>query len=270
MRLEQRVIFNTTDISEKVNDFRSGSQTFNYVDGQFLYIGTLLPFNHLFFELGVANTVPSNVNVEIWWANSWSQAIDINDGTQGLFQSGKIFFSSQINRGWDWEREAKTVIGLSAFEIYNMFWTRLSWDETLNPLTVIKYIGQKFSDDATLYSYFPDLQLPDIIEAFGTGKTDWNEQHYMAAEHIVKDLTKRDIIKARQQILDPYLLKDAACYKVAEIVYRGMGKPYFDLMQEARDRYKDEMNFKFYNVDLNQDSRLDDIERVISTGFLTR
>lgn len=406
MRFDQRVIFNTTDISEKVNDYRTGTQLFNYTAGQYLYVGSALPFNHLFFEMSVGNyinvyevqtltfptligatasdyiviydktggawavaldttgadpdptgalwtsipgankikvnisgattaaqvatlafaglisltgfsaviTLVDNANgtltstqtaygattnpiphnaddsgagsitgvevtagsagatptIEYWWGNAWETAVDVQDNTVGLSETGSLQFSTYIDHGWDWEQRASDVTGLSAFQIYNMFWLRISWNNTFKPTAAINYIGQKFSNDQILYSYFPDLSLTEVLESFGAGKTTWNEQHYMAAEHIVKDLIKRQIIVSRSQILDPFLFKDASCYKVAEIVYRGLGKAYFDQMQDAADRYSKEMNMKFYRIDQNQNARLEPQERTSPTGFFTR
>ena len=275
MRLEQRVLHQTTDISEAVNDFRTGTYTFAYTTGQYLYVGSLLPFNHLFIELGTVNLVAATTTVEMWWNNAWVAAVDLYDGTAGLTASGRMQWNTNIDEGWSWERESADVTGLSSTKIYDMFWLRLSWSANLTGTTSFKYIGQKFSDDAALYSYYPDLNNQDLRDSFdpanpsGT-KTTWNEQHYMATEMIKKDLIKRSIIKARAQILDPYLFKDAACHKVAEIAYQGFGRPYFDQLKVAIDRYKQEMDIKYYNVDTNQDARLDPHERILSSGFLTR
>lgn len=274
MRPEQRVIAKLSgvdsDLSRYVNDYRVGSSVLAYAVGDYLYIGTILPMNHLYFDMKVPNTVTAKVSVEIWWAGAWQAAVDIDDNTNGLKANGKIFFNAQFNRSWDSEQECSRVTGLEAQEIYNMYWTRVSWDATLNPLTEINYIGQKFSDDTIMFSYFPDLAQPEMLEAFKAGKVSWDEQHFMASEFVVKDLLKRDILKSRTQILDPYDFKDAACFKAAEYIYFGMGKPYLEIMTGARDRYKEEMNMRFYKVDLNKNSRLDPIERVVSTRFLKR
>lgn len=281
MILNQRVFHSIsgslTDISEAVNDFRAGTYVFPYLVGDYLYIGSLLPFNHLFIELAQPNVidlmVPTPIpipTIQIWWNTEWKNAVDVLDGTNGLLQNGKIQFTTDIDEGWSSQRRASDISALADLNIYNMFWMRISWDQPMDTATEVAYIGQKFSDDSILFSYFPDLAQTDLMEAFATGKTDWNEQHYMGAEEIVKDLIKRSIIKARGQILDPYLFRDASAYKVAEIIYRGMGRPYFEQMQDAFKRYESAMNIKYYNVDENADARLDEVERATSTGYMTR
>lgn len=274
MRLEQRVFQNLngnlSDISRYVNNFRSGSQVFAYQTGDYLYIGTVLPMNHIYFDMKVANTAAANVKVEIWYNLEWTDAVDVEDDTDGLKQNGLVFFGPQFNRGWNMQCYSKDVIGLENTEIYDMYWTRISWDADLDALTEINYVGQKFSDDDILFAWFPDLDQDNMKASFQTGKTTWDEQHFMASEFIVKDLLKRDILKTRQQILDPYEFKDAAAYKCAEFIYSALGRPYFDQMANARERYKEEMNMRFFKTDKNATGRLESVERVISTRFLGR
>ncbi len=270
MILDQRVIHDTIDISTLVNDYRTGAYTFPYEAGQYLYIGSILPFNNLWIEVGTANALPATVSVEIWWGNAWVPAVDIIDETAHLTVSGRLQWNTDIDEGWDIEQRASDVTGLSAFEIYNMYWLRLSWSADVTPTMTLKYIGQKFANDQILGSFYPDLTLSNIKAGFQTGKTDWNEQHYMAAEHIVRDLKKRDIIKSRGQLLDHTLFVDASCHKVAEIVYSAFGQAYAEQLKLARAAYNEALNIKFYNIDKNATGRLDPLERKFSTDFMTR
>lgn len=406
MRFEQRVLHQTTDISETVNDYRTGAYTFPYETGDYLYIGSAVPFNNLWFEVGTANyvdvyevqtltfpavvdadpsdyiviydqtgtswavaldttgadadptgaawlavsgarrikvdisgvttpaqvaalaliglnsltgftaritlanigsgaltstqtaygatinpaphnaddtgvgnilgveTTPGSVGavptLEIWFGNEWVPAVDVADGTNGLSTSGRLQFNTEYTKSWDVELRSYDVTGLETTSIYNMYWFRLSWSNDFKPTTTIKYIGQKFSDDNTLYSFYPDLAQSQILAAFEAGKTDWNEQHYMAAEHIIRDLVKRSIIRSRGQLLDYYLLVDASCHKVAEIVYTAFGIPYFDQLKVARTAYKEAIDLKYFKADQNGDGRLDPFEKKVEAGFGTR
>lgn len=270
MNTEQRVIFNTTDITKEVNDFRVGTAPFSYVAGQYLYIGSVLPFNNLWFQMGSLNLVTTVPTLQIWYNSAWTDAVDLVDETNGLKASGRIQWNTHIDKSWMQELKTSRITELSTFNIYNMYWARLSWSVTMTAGTTIAYIGQKFSDDTSLKSFYPDLLLANILDSFQTSKTDWNEQHFMAAEHIVRDLRKRNIIKARSQLLDHTLFADAACHKVAEIVYTAMGTPYLESKTEAIKAYNAALNVSFYGVDLDRDGRLDPCERQISTTFGTR
>lgn len=270
MRFEQRVLHESVDISEVVNDFRSGSHVFNYTAGEFLYIGSFVPFNNLFFEVGVANTVAAVPTLEVWWGKEWKPVIDLYDGTNGFFNSGRMVWNIEIDQGWDSERESEDVTGLAGTKIYNMYWLRMSLNVTINPLTTIKYIGQKFSTDDVLASYYPDLALTNLKEQFETGKTTWDEQHYMAAELIVADLKKRGVILGRGQMLDYHDYESPACHKLAEIVYTAFGPSYFEQRAEAAKYYEKQINLPFAKVDRLLNARLEPVEQVLSTRFMTR
>lgn len=268
---DQRVFFQATDISLAVNDFRTTAASFVPTAGQYLYIGSVLPFNNMFFELGTLNANAATVSIDMWWGNAWVPAVDILDETAGLTASGRIQWNTDINKSWDLEQYSKDVTGLpSTSNIYNMYWLRMSWSASFSVGTTLKYVGQKFANDDILYSFYPDMNNSTMKTQVEAGKTTWDEQHYMAAEHIVRDLKKKSIIKARPQILDYHLLQDASCHKVAEIVYQAFGPPYFDLLKMARTAYNEAIDLKYFNTDKNADGRLDPVERCIESGFGTR
>lgn len=271
MNTEQRVLYESTEISTDVNDFRAGTAAFSYTSGQYLYVGSILPFNNLFFEMGTLNLVTTVPSVDIWWGHAWNAAVDLIDETNGLKQNGRLQWRPELATGWDMEQLSSDVTGLpTTSRMYNLFWARLSWGTTMTTGTTIKYIGQKFATDSILYSFYPDLDNSTIRSSFASGKTTWDEQHYMASEHIIRDLKKRNIVKSRSQILDASLLVDAACHKVAEIVYTAMGQPYFEQLQQVKKDYSAALNVRFFNVDLNQDAELSNVERRQSTVFATR
>lgn len=267
---DQRVIYNGTDISIAVNDFRAANAPFVYQTGEYMYVGSILPFNNLFFELSHKNTHSATVSIDIWWGNAWVSAVDILDETSGMRFDGRLNFNTNRLKGWDIEQTTDDVAGLEAFEIYWRYWVRLSWSASFSNNTALAYVGQKFSDDSVLYSFYPDLAQDDMLTSFASGKTDWKEQHYMAAEHIIMDLKKRDIIKSKGQLLDWSLFQAAACHRIAEMVYTAFGAPYFDQMKTARDAYKEAMNMKFFSTDLNASGALEPVERRFSTNFVTR
>lgn len=267
---DQRVIYNSIDISPKVNDYRAGAQAFAYVAGGYLYIGAAVPFNALWFEFGSLNSVASTPTVKIWFGNAWTDAVDVIDDTEGMTKTARLSWNTDQFKGWDRVQSSETVSGLSSFKIYWKYWVRLSWSASFTAGTTLKYVGQKFSDDDTLFSFYPDLSNTDIMTGFETGKSNWDEQHYMAAEHIIRDLTKRGVIRAAGQIMDWTIFQAASCHKLAEMVYRAFGQPYIDQMAGARKDYEDALDARFLNVDKNLSGSLDQEETAISTGFGTR
>lgn len=275
MNNDQRILHGATDVSVALNDFRTGSYVFAYTAGEYLYIGQPMPFNNLWFEVSVANDVASACSVDIWFGNAWVSAVDIIDETKNssgvsLSTSGRIQWNTNIDKGWDLEQRSTKVTGLSGTHMYNMFWARLSWSNTLKVTTALSYVGQKFSIDDVLFSHYPDLSQAALLEGFETGKTTWNEQHFMAAEHIERDLKKRSLILARGQIVDASVFVDASCHKVAEIVYASFGEPYVNQKSAARKAYNEEMDTRYLKLDQSGNGSLDRDEEFRQQGWLNR
>lgn len=280
MLFDQRVIFSDngtlTDISTLVDDFRNGSYTLPYVSGssQYIYIGTFLPFNHRYIDIGTANTQDSEVEIEIWNGSSFDSAIDVLDQTRvgavSLAQDGYLRWSCDRNKVWVRESDSFSVTGISDSNIPNFYWMRLSWTASLFATTTLRFIGNKFSNDQLLYSYYPDFNNTNLLLAFAAGKTDWEEQHYVAAEQIIRELRRRNYILSGDQILDYELFSEPSVHKVAELIYTGLGQTFEDKRKAAEAKYIATLDLGHLNVDLNQDGNLDTYERVTQTGFMTR
>jgi hypothetical protein len=275
MYFTQRIIHNTTDISTQVNDYRTGTYVMAYESGQYLYIGSEAPFNHLFFDVNVANDVAATASVEIWFGNSWNAAVDVIDTTKNasgvsLAQDGYIVFTPDWQKGWDIEAKSSDVTGLSTTNVYNMYWARIAWSQTLKVTTSLDYIGQKFSDDNALFSQYPDLNNSRLMLSFKALKTSWEEQEYMAAEAIVRELKSRMIIKSKFNILDYNALQWASIHKTAQIIYAGSGANRKEDAAAAGKAYSEAMNAKLYSVDTNNNATLDPTEKTMSTIWGTR
>lgn len=277
MLTTQRVIHAATDISVKVNEFRAVNYTFAYTAGQYLYVGSEMPFNHLHFELasGGANAVASAASVALWWNTAWVAAVDVVDqttdaagGTKSLAQSGRITWTCNIDSGWSQAVKASDVTGLSAFNIYELYWARLAWVSSLTSTTALSYIGQKFAADTDLFGYYPDLNNTTMMGRFRSGKTDWNEQHFMAAERIARDLIARKLIFSRSQIFDCGRLLEAGVHKAAQLIYAGLGQGFAANFAAASKAYEAAMNSD--NFRLSRSERLTESDKAHSTTFGTR
>jgi hypothetical protein len=266
--ITQRVIHETTDISVAVSDFRVGTYALSYLAGEFIYIGASSPFNNLWFELSIASDDDAGTpTIEVWHNGSWSEVVDVIDQTSGMTSSGRLSWALHIDKGWNSEQKSETV-GLSSFDIYNRYWLRLSWG--LGFTAGLAYIGQKFSTDSIMSATYPDLMQSAILNGFKVGKTNWDEQHFMASEAVVKEIKKRNIALDRGQILDWTVFEDAAAHKVAEIVYHAFGAPYRDHVIMAQKRYLEELNSRFYAIDSNQNGHVETAEIYNKSGWMTR
>lgn len=268
MITEQRVIFNKngalTDISETVNRYNNDSAAFEYVAGQdYLYIGSSLPFSFRWFELSGANVNASDLTVEIW-DNGWQVAGDVIDATSessvSMSKSGQLKFRVSDNEGWTRD-DTDDIPELTALKIKGFYWVRLSWSASFSVGTALKYCGFRFSVDDDFAPFYPQLTRTDQKAAWASGKTDWNDQHFAAAENIIRELRKLDIVFSANQLHDPEQLNEAAVHKAAEIIFNGFGDDYQDQRQIAREYYKEAKNIGVWRVDTDGDGRVDDRER---------
>lgn len=274
---DQRVFFSDdgtlNDLTLNLNEFRSGTEVIDYVTAEdYIYIASYLPFNHKHFDVSVVNAETAAASVDIWDGSDWNAAVDVIDRTAvsgaSLAQDGVISWTPTIDKYWQRERESTDITGLSGTKIYDMYWARFSWDATWTGTTALQFIGQKFSVDNDLYSIYPDLNDSDLQAAFASGKSDWNDQHYIAAQHIVRDLKKNHAILSSDQILDFDLFEETSVHAAAMVIYWGLGQ--FEQHDRAKAKYKENLKMGFLNVDLNQDGRLETGERPITQRFLTR
>lgn len=288
MRHDQRVFFHDvdggifTDYTRELNDFRSGSFTLNFSAGQdFLYIGSDYPFNAQYFDITTPNATGSVAEVDLWagQGTGWKAAIDVIDYTSvagaSLGNSGHLTWVRDRDEGWVRQDKSTEVSGLeNAPLIYQFYWMRLKWTVNLSNVA-IAYLGNRFSTDDELYSMYPDLNNQTMRDQWEQGsvsgtKTNWNEQSYIAAEAIIRDLKAGDILVSDSQIMDFELFRNASIHKTAEIIYGGMGRAFADDRIAARNDYKESLNTKHFRIDLNRDGNLSTAEKARSTTFTRR
>lgn len=279
MLTTQRIIFedDTTlnDLSNSLNDFMSDSETIALVAADdYIYIGSEHPFNSRWIEVSTVNDASSVVSVDIWSDSAWNAAVDVQDDTAvsgvTLARSGVLTWSIDRTYGWTKETKSSDVTGLTNTNIYDMYWVRLSFSVDLNVNTALKYIGFKFANDTDLGAEYPDLVLSATQDSFESGKTDWNDQHFLAAEKIIKKLKRAQIIWSPNQILEWRNFNDAAVHRCAEIIMNAFGDAYEDNRERARKYFNEGMDMRQYKVDSNEDSILDDAEKSSSIRIIRR
>jgi hypothetical protein len=230
----------------------------------YLYVSSFLPFNHKYFDIATANDQSGTLSVEVYVNNSWVSVVDIVDYTADLTKSGNIYFTTDIDYGWDLEGESSDITELSTTNIYNTYWMRFGFGAAAASALVINYIGQKFCNDHALFSEYPILNNTALMNQFKTGQTDWIPQEVNASTFIVRDLTSRKMILSKDQVLDTKRYELACVHKTAEIIFGGLGTAYIEDKKTAKKEYGISMNQGQYSVDLNQNARLDRSEKIIS------
>jgi hypothetical protein len=282
MLTNQSIIFDdngtNVDLSMSLNKFRTGTQVIDLVAAEdALYIGSDLPFNHRHIDVQVPNDQASIASVQLWNGSDWKDVALTADFTESggitLAQSGLISWIPDRNESWSPEQDSEDVDGLTIEGVYDYYWAKITFNNDLNSLTELKFIGHLFSNDDVLFDYMPDLNNTALMDSFelpaGT-KTDWLDQHYAAAEAIIREIRSSGVIKSANQILKPTNFETPSVYKTAELIFQGLGNSYRDDRDDARKLYKEAMKMTFYDVDENANANLDKKEKKKSMRYFTR
>lgn len=280
--MNNRILFSNDgaieDFSVALNNYQTGTKAFPYVEGEdYLFIGSRLPFNHIYFKLSNPNVVSANMSVEYWDGTRWIETVEVIDETQGFTQSGFVQFTPDRTYGWGMDStnyRGETVEGLETVNIYDLYWVRISFDASLEDVDseapIISWCGNLFSDDLDLGVEYPDLVRPETISSFKTGKIDWQEQHVRAAQVMIQDLINRRLICGPGQILDWREFTNVAIHKTAEIIFNAFGDDYTDNTVTARKEYNERISKRLARIDLNGDATETDGDRYNPAGYFTR
>lgn len=272
--LDQRIFFydaseNTfTDCTVALNEWNNNkTAAIVFDEGDYLYISSFLPFNHKYFGLSSPSDSNRTATIELLNAPAeWDEVVDTLDYTNGMQANGVIQWTPNYDKNWgmvsDSSREIPALV--NGPTIYDSYWMRISFpvgsDFTLN------YIGQKFSSDSDLYMEYPQLQNTTILNSWKVGKTDWNDQHLLAATYIAKTLKQRNIVINDNQILDIASLRNPSVHKAAQIIFSGLGaRNYAEEIKLAAQCFEAAMTQDKFRTDTNANARLDRSERIIAT-----
>lgn len=281
MLFKQRIIHGDNgvlkDLSVPLNDLFGSDGDFPYVVVEdYLYIGSDLPFTHRYIRMATINAVAAVISeIAIWDGGTWVAAVDIIDqtsvGGKTLAQSGIVSWTTPRNTNWGQESttENMTSSGIETLKIYDFYWVRIKISATLTAGTKLAYVGHLFSDDDDLSGYYPDLLKTEVLNAFKAAKTDWLDQHCLAAEEIIRYLRKKRIIWSPNQVLNWQQFMLASIHKCAEIIYSAFpGDDFEDLRSRANKKYYEQINQGVFETDRSEDGRVDQAERRPYAGLV--
>ena len=280
MLISQRVFFDNNgtfeDLSTRVNEFRSENATIPVETTDYIYIASERPFNSRYFNLSTVNSNAATMTLEVWNGDSWFEPVDLIDGTDGFTKSGYVRFNLDpdgVNHTWTREPRSKDVAGVGTqADVYEMYWSRISFSADLSITTAMAHIGVLFSQDVDLFSYYPDLNNTNLMTAWESGKTNWQEQTFSAASEIMRELKRKSILKdfSGFGIMEPDLFNEASIHKTAQIIYSGLGKSFTDEGLAAFRSYNEAIDRAFFVIDQNCSGTVEQAEKMIRTGFITR
>lgn len=264
-----RILYGNTEVTKEVEKLDSANYALTYTTGNFIYIASDFPFNHLFIKLGtIKNIVSATMKVEYWGASAWREVVELRDETSALAQDGYIEFTPDRDNGWSREDESIDV-GLTKV-IYDKYWSRISFNQNLTASVALSFIGNKFSDDNDLFTEYPVFNDSSFMTAFKALKTSWEEQAVKAAEMINMDLMKKGVIVGPEQILEKRKFTGPSVCKVAEIIFSAFGNDYLEQRKAAREEYYHRLDLSQYAVDTNGDAILNPAEVKMKQGWLSR
>lgn len=274
MRVFFKDVVNVSEITKEINRYKSDTYLLTMTTSDAIYVATDFPLNHLYVKMGeVVNTVSSVMEISYWSASGWTPVANINDYTYGLTESGFIDFTPDINESWlrqDTNSSGVTIDELSDVKVYGQYWIKIKFDTNLLPAIELEWIGNKFSDDVDLFSEFPIFNDSTFLTGYEAGKTNWEEQHIKAADLIIQDLKRKNIILGKEQILERDVLLPAATAKVAEIIFNAFGNDYRQQRQDAAIEYSKRIDLSKFVVDLNENAIKDQADIISSQGWLNR
>jgi hypothetical protein len=263
-----------TEFTKEIAGYKSGNYDLTYVAGDAIYLAAELPFNHFYIKLGTTvNALSSDMTISNYRSSAFTSAVNLVDQTSGLFASGFVDFTVDRQAGWDLSNtnsDGSVITELSTITVYDMYWAKITFNNTLTASIDLNWIGNKFSDDYDLFSEHPNLNDTDVLTAFESGKTNWEEQAVRAAEIIIKDLQTKKIIFRKEQVLDREVFKLASISKTAQIIYTAFGKDYVEKAIMMKNEYESRIKIAFNRVDTSGDGSLSIPEKFNSTGWLSR
>lgn len=268
------------DLTTKVEDYFSTPVNIDYTTIEdYIYIGSELPFNSLFFDVVTANEITVTAAVEYWDGRDWVSMVDLQDETSvndiSMSKNGHMTWLIDKSNGWVSEdtvgsNGSENITGLGNIVAYDLYWLRLSFDSTLTSAMTMNWIGPKFCNTADVDGEYRLLAKSVFKTSYETGKTDWEREIILASRIIVDDLQAKGTIISSDQLMERRVFKDACVTKVAELVFTNMGDDYIDDATRAKAEYKTRLNKKNYKVDIDGDGKLDKKELGVTVGHLSR
>lgn len=236
-----------------------------------LLIGQSFPFNNFLVDLSVVNTETSSLSIQYWGSNAWQDAVDVLDGTSlsgaTFGRSGVVQFSPDRDTAWTLVEDTSNSFEpteLQGFEIYNMYWIKLSFSADLTVTTALRNISYAFTSDDILESLDPEVDR--YLSSWETGKTTWLEQIKVASQMVVYDLKARGVVYNNGQIIKIEDFAMITAFRTLMNIYGILGSSHADRLVWASESYSKLMNQKNFSVDQDLDglrSRSEDIGRAI-------
>jgi hypothetical protein len=255
-----RVIYNSTEVSNKMRTPSGDTIAFNITTADALYVGYQEKFSTRHFGFGVANTNALTVSVKYWNGTSFVAVEDLVDQTNGLKNDG---FISWANQG-DWKLKAQTPVEPE------LYWVKIEVSANASAPTTLDSVLNIFCDDFLLRSYYPELITDSRF--LPAGRTDFLEQYVAAKELVVLRLKQDGIIREESQIIDVNEVANAAVHATAWIILNPISLDAENrvVVDRAFDNFTRELNRVKLDLDFDKDGIIEEQEENKGNFFIAR
>ena len=173
---DTRILFSDNgtirDLTTNLSKYKSGTETIDYVTAEdAIYVGSRYPFNGFYLKMGsTVNAVSAEMSIEYWSgrSRSFQSAVEVIDETNAFSNSGHITFVTDKDEGWVREDTSSDQGGqeieeLNTVRIYDRYWAKITFNQTLTVGVELSFVGQKFSNDDDLGAEYPDLNRSTML-----------------------------------------------------------------------------------------------------------
>jgi hypothetical protein len=249
----------------------------NLTTTDYLYLSQDVPFNNIYFDMNTGNLDVAELEIQYWAGQTkgWQDVVDILDATKAagvtLSKSGVVQFSPNRDYGWFRVSDSSETYApdeLQGMHIYESYWLRIRPKTDLNAGTILNEITYSFTKSQELGNF--DVEVNSYLDAFESGKTNWDKEIKTASKMLVSDLKKQGLVVNRGEILRIEDVSLACTYKTLELIYMNLGSSYQDKRAEIRALYTDALNSRSFNFDKSSDGFLNSGERFTSIKKLVR
>lgn len=260
------------DLSVALNNYASGTKAISFVASEdAIYIGSRLPFNHIYFKLSSPSSTSVSMSVQYYDGTAWVNTVELIDETSGFSSSGFVQFTPDRQKNWmmrSTNYAGESVLGLTSVVVYDLYWVKVTFSGDFD--ATLAWVGNLFSNDSDLGVEYPDLVRPSTIANYKPGKTNWEEQHVRAAQILIDDLVNKNVICGAGQILDWREFTNASIHKVAEFAFNAFGDDYIENVVSARKEYNERLSRRLNRIDRNNDAVETASEHHQTLGYFTR
>jgi hypothetical protein len=253
-----KVLYEATDISLKALSYGRDSASIPMLNTEYLYFGLYKPFNHVYVEMGTANTNATTMSIKYYNGSSYVTVARSLDDTQGLTRSGYISF----DRPTDW---AESTEGGEA-----KYFVKISFSASLSAGTTLQGMNLVFSDDQDLKGIYPY-----VSNYLNSTETTFILRHENSRDLIIQELRNRGHQKKGESatfyenvdawdLLELNEVRLWSTYLTMANIFSSLQSNEGDMFKQKADEYMQKAEFykagAYLTLDKDDDGLIDDEE----------